>query len=114
MAVSLSASATAGVLVALCGVVPLGWFAVRSIGESGPEPVAATVAVEDVEPTPVEVTPPAVGEIDDAVSRVLYASGNAEAVGERATELPPEVVRVLVYYDVTLAVPVAPAPEAAP
>ena len=109
MASSQPSSAATGVVVALLGVVPLGWFFVRSSMESEPEiaPTTTTIAIEDLDRAPVEVEPPAPAALAESISRVLYAEGNAEAVGDQdSSELSPEVVRVLVYYDVALAVPV--------
>lgn len=96
--------ATAGILVALMGALPAGWLYLQSRVEDAPPPT--TVAVEELERTPLEVAPPEVPGVDSAVSRVLYAQGNAAATGEQDLPgLAPEVVRVLVYYEATLMVP---------
>lgn len=107
-------AAAAGVIVALLGLLPLGWFFTRPTEDEQPPPAPTTVAEEELKRVPVEVAPPSVTDIDPVISRVLYAEGNADAIGESdSSGLPPEVVRVLVYYDVTLVVPVGPSDQEA-
>ena len=97
---------SAGLVVALLGLLPLAWLFLREV-PSADQPPPTPIEIADLPRTPVEVEPPAVEGLDPAVSRVLYSAGNAGAVGEAdAPDLPEEVVRVLVYYDVTLMVPI--------
>ncbi|GEM_PF-2123655 len=73
------------------------------------EPVAVPTVTSRPEPQVVEVPPPTVEGIDDAVQRVLYSSGKAEAVAvDQLSQLPAEVARILVFYGVTLTVPSEP------
>lgn len=100
MASSDPAPTLAGLIVALIGLVPVVWLAMQATEPAESNPPA------QVAPVVVEVDPPVPADLDPAVSRVLYSSGNATAMGEAdLSELPAEVVRVLVYYDVALAVP---------
>lgn len=100
MASAERSSIGAGLIVALIGLVPVVWLAMQTT-EAAPN-LASTQADSVV----VEVAPPEPTDLDPAVARVLYSSGNALALGEAdLVELPEEVVRVLVYYDVALAIP---------
>jgi hypothetical protein len=50
--------------------------------------------------------------VDPAVERVLYAGGKAEVLrGDQLSELPAELVRVLVQFGATLTIPTDPAGE---
>lgn len=98
-------SISAAVLVALAALVPLGW-------SLRPEPASesSVPAVEELQRTDLTVAPPPVEGLDPSISRVLYWSGDAEALTERDRDLAPEIIRVLVHYDVTLVVPAEVAP----
>jgi len=99
-----AASATTAVIVAMMALVPLGWQFLR---DDAPPSTTASATTLGPAPSPIEVSPPSIAGLDESVSKVLYAEGNASAVDERAPELAPEIVRVLVFYDITLMVPVA-------
>jgi hypothetical protein len=104
----------AGLLVALLGILPLGGLAYGSLTGDPASEVIPALADAGVVGT-VEVPPPPVGSIDPAISRVLYAAGSATAGGEADfSELPPQVVRVLAYYEVPLLIPVGPDGAEAP
>jgi hypothetical protein len=101
----LSPQAISGVFVLVAGA------AVVYTLVAGPvdEPVPVPPVTSRPEPQVVEVPLPTVEGIDDAVQRVLYASGKAEAMAvDQLSQLPPEVARILVYYGVTLAIPTEP------
>jgi len=95
-----SASATTAVIVAIMALIPLGWQFVRD-----DSPATTTTTTVAADPTPLEVAPPSIPGLDESISKVLYADGVASAVDEKAPDLAPEIVRVLVFYDVTLTVP---------
>lgn len=97
----------AGLLVAFLGLLPL----VRS---SDPEP-QTDVPVPIVIPDPTTPTAPSIVAVDPSVSKILDAAGSVTVVGE--SDLPgvaPEIVRVLMSFDVPLLVPVETQIEAAP
>jgi hypothetical protein len=99
-------SVAAGVIVTVLAAIPI----VRSMGGKADEPdqptTTASLSVETLPPTTViSVTPPEVVGVDDVIAKVLYSSGAAEALTPNdVDELPPEVVRVLAYYGVTLTI----------
>jgi hypothetical protein len=101
-------SVAAGITVAVLAALPI----IRSMNSSKDdsvdttqETVLVTTTTTPPHTTVVAVEPPEVAGVDDVVARVLYSSGAAEALtpGE-VDELPPEVVRVLAYYGVTLTI----------
>jgi hypothetical protein len=99
-------SVAAGITVALLAALPV----IRSMGGKADESERTTTTTDrstDTSPptTLVVVKPPEVAGVDEVIARVLYSSGAAEALtaGE-VDELPPEVVRVLAYYGVTLTI----------
>jgi hypothetical protein len=99
-----------GLLVAIIGAIPAGWLYLQTQQAGQPKEPTTTLAIAELPRTTVAVTVPDVPGLDPSVSRVLYSHGDTSAVGETdLSELSPEVVRVLAYYEVALAVPV-PAP----
>ena len=91
-----------GLFVLLAGLAVV--YVIAVTPES--EPVTEAVVVSSQGAQVTEVPPPALEGVDPAVQRVLFASGRAEAFrADQLTQLPPEVARVLVSYEVTLTVP---------
>lgn len=112
MAESKPTLAAAGAIVTLAGVLPIGlaWL-VSTTGADQEAIVPSTLPVEALPRTTIEIEPPGIEGLDPAISRVLYGAEVASANGEQdLTEIAPEVVRVLVYYDAVLMVPLEPAP----
>lgn len=103
------ASTVAAVAVATLGAIPAGFIFLRTRGAGPAVSTGTTLVPIEAQPrTTMEVAPPDVPGLDPAISAVLYSSGNASAAGESDfSDLSPEIVRVLSYYDVVLSVPIA-------
>lgn len=108
MTATKSSSLSAGLLVALMGVVPIAVMLLRTDATG----IDSTTTTAGRPPTTiVEVAPPEIEGVDPQVGRVLYAYGAADAVAPGTSgELPDSVVKVLGYYDVTLTVPMGEQP----
>ncbi|HSK07047.1 MAG TPA: hypothetical protein VK990_05965, partial [Acidimicrobiia bacterium] len=99
----LTPQGVAGLFVLVAGLAVVYVIAVTPEMEPATEPVLVAPLVARV----AQLPPPGLEGVDPAVERILYASGRAEAFrADQLTELPPEVARVLVFYRVTLTVPV--------
>lgn len=93
----------AGLVVTVMALSPLGGLLSQK-----PEGASSTTSTAPVsqEALIYETAPPRIDEVDRRISNVLYAFGSADAITSGdLDQLPSAIVRVLAYYDVTLAVP---------
>jgi hypothetical protein len=99
-----------GLLVAFLGLLPLAWLVARP-EDPGVSPEATVAQASPAPPT----SPASIGGLDPSVSKLLDAAGSVTVVGE--SDLPgvaPEIVRVLISFDVPLLLPVETSAETSP